>query len=209
MKIASLIVSALLVLSSLAQPSVAQLKLNEILADPTTDWNGDGSVSSKLDEWVEIANVGGSSIDLAAYRISDLSAGVEFRFALSGELAPGAVRVIYGSEVNDWQQANGVGAFGFSLNNSGDTLYLYRINGSDTTVVDELAYGSADMADDRAVGRYPSGDGDWVIFDGLNPLASGGGFGATGCVPSPGLPAECTTPVDLSSWGRIKSQFNN
>ena len=31
----------------------AQLLLNELIADPASDWDGDGSVGSRADEWVE------------------------------------------------------------------------------------------------------------------------------------------------------------
>lgn len=195
-----------LVLSSLAPDSVAQIRLNEILADPGTDWDGSGEIDSKNDEWVEIANTGTSSVDLSTLRLSDLSAGTDFRFALSGTLAPGQVRVVYGSEVVAWQQANGVSAFGLSLNNSGDTVYLYSIAGVETTLVDSYAYTTNEVKDDRAAGRLPNGTGPWVIFDGLNPY-TGTDFIATGCMPSPGAGTECATPTQDMSWGRVKSQY--
>ena len=117
-------------LSSLAPAGAAQVKLNEMIADPNSDWDGDGVVNSKLDEWVEIINTSSNTVDLGVYRITDLSAGKAFRFALSGTIAPGQTRVIFGAEVVAWQNANSVSAFGFSLNNGGDTGYLYR-RGSD------------------------------------------------------------------------------
>jgi hypothetical protein len=200
---------ALIALSSLAPAGAAQIRLNEILADPASDWDGDGTTSSKNDEWVEIANVGTSTVDLAGYRLTDLSAGKDWRFALSGTLAPGAVRVFYGSEVTAWQSANGVGAFGLSLNNSGDTVFLYRVAGSDTTVADSYAYVSVEVLDDRSVGRMPSGDGEWVLFDGLNPYSGTPPPTATGCLPSPGGTTECATPVEKTSWSKVKSQYKS
>ena len=101
-----------LLVVALAPASVAQVRLNEILGDPGTDWNGDGTVDSKLDEWVEIVNVGTSPVDLSIYRISDASAATDFRFALSGMIGPGEVKVYFGSDVVAWQAANGVGQFG-------------------------------------------------------------------------------------------------
>jgi hypothetical protein len=197
---------AIFALSSLAPEGAAQIRLNEILADPASDWDGDSVTGSKEDEWVEIANTGGSSVDLSAFRLTDLSAGTDFRFALSGTLGPGQVRVIFGSEVVAWQQANGVGAFGLSLNNSGDTVYLYSISGTDTSVVDSYAYATNQVKDDRAVGRMPNGTGAWVIFDGLNPY-TGTEYTATGCIPSPGSGTDCATPTQDMSWGRVKSQY--
>jgi hypothetical protein len=199
---------AIFALSSLAPAGVAQIRLNEVLADPVSDWDGDSVTGSKNDEWVEVTNVGASAVDLSAYRLSDLSAGTDFRFALSGTLAPGESRVFFGSEVVAWQSANGVGAFGLSLNNSGDTVYLYSIVGTDTSVADSYAYSTNEVADNRAVGRLPNGPGSWVLFDGLNPY-TGTDFTSTGCLPSPGSSTECATPTEETSWGRVKSKYNS
>lgn len=194
------------VLSSLAPIGAAQVRLNEILADPDSDWDGDSITDSKADEWVEVTNIGGSTINLADYRLSDLSAATDFRFALSGTLAPGEMAVFMGSAVVAWQQANGVSAFGLSLNNSGDTVYLYSVAGGDTTVVDSYAYTTNEVKDNRAVGRQPAGSGNWVLFDGLNPY-TGTDYVATGCVPSPGGPTDCATKAQEMSWGQVKSQY--
>ena len=196
----------IIALTSLAPDGAAQIRLNEILADPDSDWDGDGTTNSKSDEWVELVNTGGSSVDLSRYRLTDVSAGKDFRFALSGTLAPGGVRVIFGAEVVAWQAANGVGSFGFSLNNSGDTVFLYEIAGTDTSVADSSAYSTNEVKDNRAVGRMPQGTGDWVLFDGLNPY-TGTDFVATGCVPSPGGVTDCATPTEQTSWGRVKSKY--
>ena len=208
MKYVAFLLVALSAITSLAPTGAAQIRLNEVLADPARDWDGDGQVSSKLDEWVEIVNIGSSSVDLSRYRISDASAGIDWRFALAGTLAPGAVRVVFGSEVVAWQSANGVGQFGFSLNNGGDTVSLYEVVGSDTTEVDSYQYASSWVADDRSVGRHPIGSGIWVVFDGLNPF-SGTDPSPTGCMPSPGTTTQCTTPVELSTWGTIKSRYKD
>ncbi|MGD8869061.1 MAG: lamin tail domain-containing protein [Gemmatimonadales bacterium] len=198
--------AVMVVLSSLAPTGAAQIRLNEIMADPDSDWDGDSVTGSKEDEWVEVTNIGGSTVDLSAYRLTDLSAGTEFRFALSGALAPGEAAVFYGSAVVAWQQANGVSAFGLSLNNSGDTVFLYEVNGTDTTVVDSYAYATNEVRDNRSVGRMPEGTGNWVIFDALNPY-TGSDYVATGCTPSPGAGTDCATPTKEMSWGRVKSEY--
>jgi len=207
MKYVAFFISCLIVLASLAPRAAAQVRLNEILADPATDWNGDGTVDSKLDEWVEIVNAGSTPVDLSLYRISDASAGESFRFALSGTLAPGEVKVYYGSDVVAWQAANGVSQFGFSLNNSGDTVSLYQVNGADISVADAQAYVTAEVANDRSFGRLPSGSGGWVIFDGLNPYTGAQPPVATGCNPSPGGTVACPTPTQASTWGRVKALY--
>ncbi len=208
MKYVAFFVVALCALSSLAPAGAAQIRLNEILADPATDWDGDGEINSKLDEWVEIMNVGSSTVDLSNLRLTDESSGTEWRYVLSGTLAPGEVVVIFGSEVVAWQKANGVPAFGLSLNNGGDTVYLYEEAGGQSSIADSRTYASAEVTDDRAPGRMPPGTGEWVVFDGLNPY-SGSAFTSTGCVPSPGATPQCTTPVETSSWGTLKSRYQN
>lgn len=199
---------ALCAISSLAPAGAAQIRLNEILADPASDWDGDGEVDSKLDEWVEVINVGTSTVDLSRFRLSDESAGTEWRYVLGGTLAPGEVLVIYGSQVVAWQNANGVAAFGLSLNNGGDTVSLYEEAGGSTSVADARTYTSIEVADDRSSGRLPNGGGEWVVFDGLNPY-TGTAFTPTGCLPSPGQASQCPTPVETSSWGSVKSRYSN
>ncbi len=187
----------------------AQIRLNEILADPASDWDGDGEVNSKTDEWVEIINTGSSGIDLSNLRLGDISGGYDWRFAFSGSLGPGEILVVYGSQVVQWQIENGVSTYGLSLNNSGDTVYLYRLTGSDTTVADSYGYQSHEVLDDRSVGRKPDGFGEWIIFDALNPYSGTKPPFGTGCNPSPGLPTACATPVESTTWGLVKSLYMN
>jgi hypothetical protein len=208
MKYVAFFLFGLLIVAAFAPASVAQIRLNEILADPGVDWDGDGVVDTKLDEWVEIMNTGGEAVDLAKYRISDAAAETEFRFALSGTLGPGEVRVYYGSEVVAWQAANGVSQLGLSLNNAGDTVFLYQVNGPDILVEDTRVYAAAEVLDDRSNGRLPQGTGGWVIFDGLNPYKGAQPPIPTGCSPSPGKEPDCpTTPTHSSTWGKIKSLY--
>jgi hypothetical protein len=209
MRFVAFLLPFILATVALAPAGAAQVKLNEILADPNSDWDGDGGVNSKLDEWVEIINAGSSAVDLGSYRLTDASAGTEFRFALSGTLAPGETRVYYGAEVVAWQSANGVSTYGLSLNNGGDTVYLYRIAGADTSVADSYAYDANQTRDDRAVGRLPDGDEGWVIFDGLNPYTGSDFPVASGCQPSPGARAGCLTPNEVSTWGRVKAHYSD
>jgi len=194
---------ALVVVSSLAPHTAAQVLINEILADPASDWNGDGSLDAKNDEWVELINTGSNPVDLSRYRVGD---AVSWRYAPGGTLAPGQIVVLYGSDVVAWQQAHGVGAFGLSLNNSGDTVRLCEIGASDTTVADTWTYGSGEVRDDRSIGRRPDGSAAWVVFDALNPY-SGSALPASGCMPSPGLSVQCALPVKETSWGALKSMY--
>lgn len=209
MKHVAIFVSCLLV-CILSVTSVAQVRLNEILADPASDWDGDSSVDSRSDEWVEIVNVGGSLVDLSSLRLGDLSGGTSWRYGFDGSLAPGAVHIVYGSEAVAWEQANGFPAFGLSLNNGGDTVFLFDLSGGDTLIVDQYTYANFEVVDDRAAGRKPDGTGPWEIFDALNPYSGSTLPLGNGCLPTPGENNTCTTsvPVEQSTWGAIKAMYH-
>ncbi|UCG52951.1 MAG: lamin tail domain-containing protein [Candidatus Latescibacterota bacterium] len=189
--------------------SFAQLLLNEILADPGTDWDGDGSVGSRADEWIEVINAGTSSIDLSSYRLGDLSGGYAWRFGFSGTLEPGGVIVVHGSAAQTWQSENGFPAMGLSLNNSGDTVFLYAIQGGDTLIADSYAYAPHEVQDDRATGRMDSDRSEWRVFDGLNPYTGEDPPLGTGCYPTPGLLNTCVpqVPAEGATWGAVKQTY--
>ena len=194
---------ALLTLSAPAAP--CDILLNEILAGPARDWNGDGVVSARDDEWIELWNQGPGSVDLSSFYVSD--ADSTERFAFSGVLGPGEVRLVFGAQAVDWQRANGRSVAGLSLNNSGDTVRLWKIVGPDTVLVDAYAYKSHEGANDRASGRYPDG-GPWILFDGLDPYTGSLNPSGTGCLPTPGASNTCpATPAEPLSWGRMKSLY--
>jgi hypothetical protein len=205
------LIVAALVAAAVPSQSFAQLVLNEILADPASDWDGDGAVGSRADEWVEVTNAGTSSIDLSKYRLGDLSGGTTWRFGFSGTLEPGGVVVVYGSTAQTWQSENGFPAMGLSLNNSGDTVSLYAIEGTDTLVVDAYAYVTHEVVDDRATGRPADSPGEWRVFDGNNPYDGEVPPLGTGCFPSPGTANTCgpQVPVKGATWGVIKHTYEN
>ena len=179
------------------------LRLSEILAGPARDWDGDGAYDSRSDEWVEVINNGPTPLDLAPYRIADADSTI--RYELSGTLLPGGVSLVMGSAAVAQQRALGHTATGLSLNNSGDTILLFRI-GTDTTLVDTHHYGSIEAASDRSAGWIDDTAG-WVLFDKLNPYGGAGEPKGTGCTPTPGAKNACTTPVTKTTWGKIKEAF--
>jgi len=196
-----------LLLTVSARPTGAQpaLTLNEFLAGPARDWDGNGVVSTRDDEWIEVLNPGPSALDLTGFLITDDDSLP--RYALSGSLAPGARRVIYGREAYDWERANGFPAFGLSLNNTGDRVMLWQTAGGETLLVDSYLYAAHEAGADRAVGRLPDG-GSWALFDGLNLYTGSAPPPGTGCLPSPNAPNSCgVTPVAPVSWGRVKAFY--
>jgi hypothetical protein len=163
---------ALLAGASTARP---ELVLNEVLPAPASDWNGNGSFSSQDDEWVEIFNPGPGTVELSEYFVADALGAASPRAGAAGPLAPGEHLFLTGEMAADWESAQGVPAVGLSLNNSGDTVYLFRGSGGTATAVDSVTWSGSDP--DVALGRLPDGGG-WTGFD---LLASG-----SGTQPTPG-----------------------
>jgi len=85
----------------LCAPAGAQVVINEILADPARDWDGDGGYNFRNDEWIEIINLGDAAVDLSAYLLADGDDGPAFRYGFSGLLTPGEVLVVFGSDRAD------------------------------------------------------------------------------------------------------------
>jgi len=188
-----------------ARAQVGQgLALSEILASPARDWNGDGVFDARKDEWAEIWNSGAGPVDLSAYRLADADSTIRYEF--SGSLAAGSVALVLGSMAEDQQRGLGHTVTGLSLNNAGDTVILFHIEGTDTVAVDSRKYGSIEGANDRSVGRM--GDaGTWVLFDGLNKYTGSGDPKGTGCNPTPGGRNGCPSDAVGTTWGKIKALY--
>lgn len=201
-----LLAAAAVPLAAPAARAQSPLVINEILAGPARDWDASGAFSSRDDEWIELKNVTGSPLTLDGWFITDGDSIP--RYALTGTLAAGAHRLVFGRESYDWERATGHPAFGFSLGNSGDQVILWQVTGPDTTVADVYTYRSHEAAADRAVGRTPDGGAVWSLFDGLNLYTGTLIPGTTGCVPSPGTPNVCGgTPAHEATWGRVKALY--
>lgn len=202
-----------LAVSTFVPPSIAtaQIALNEVLADPASDWDGDGTVDPKGDEWVEIINLGDATVDLADYWLRDDSSRLP-DYGLSGQLAPGAVRIVFGSEVIAWQHERGWLETGFGFNNSGGdrAFLLYGPYSEELAyeILEQIWIGSHEADDDRSSGRDPV-TGEWVLFDGLNPYHGTATPQGTGCEPSPAVPNICQLPVadQQTSFGQLKAIF--
>lgn len=199
------IAACFIVMVSLSPACRAQVVINEILADPATDWDGDGIFNFRDDEWIEVANIGEVPIDLSAYLVADGEEGPVWRYGFAGLIGPGEVRAVFGSESKAWEQANGFPVYGLSLNNVGDRLVLFRVTGEDTVLVDEYTFTDHAAEDDRSVGREVGTTGTWGIFDALNPCSASCDPPGNGCVPTPGSTNECITSTSAESWGSIKA----
>src|SRR5437867_7097264 len=188
-----------------ADSTAATLMLNEFMAGPARDWDGNGTFSSRDDEWIEVFNAGATPVDLSAFVITDGDSIP--RYAPTGTLSPGAWLLVFGRESVDWERANGFPAFGFSLANTGDRVMLWQVVAGDTLLVDSYAYTSHQAASDRSVGRLPDGGG-WSLFDALNPYTGSTAPLGNGCLPSPGRSDLCgTTGTAKITWGKLKALY--
>ncbi len=190
----------------------AGLCLNEIMADPASDWDGSGAYSSRDDEWVEIYNSGPGHIDLGEYLLSDDAGLLTCGFTAGDALAAGEARVIFGGQSVAWQQGHGQPAYGFRLSNDGDTVILWQVAGSDTLLVDSHTFNTYEAEDDRSTGRNPDGVGVWEIFDALNPYTGSTPPPGNGLAPTPGAPNAGDPPpvtVESYTWGNVKALFHH
>jgi len=192
-------------------PARAELIINEVLADPQRDWDGDGVLDYKGDEWIEVLNTGYDVEDLTQYYLRDIY-GSDPHLQLEGLLRPGEVKVFYGSEAMAWQIVHGYSDYGFALNNTGETVELLRALDQEDPpsfeVVDSVTLLAHETQDDRSSGWAQEGGG-WVLYDALNPYGGSLEPGPSGCQPTPGDLNFCIplVPLERRSFGALKSLY--
>lgn len=185
--------------------------INEVLADPATDWNGDGAVDAKNDEWIEVRNIDTVPIDLSDYWLRD-SSGETPDLRLWGVADPGECVVFFGSDSAAWQAANHLVAAGFALNNTGDLVQLLRTIPGTDPVQYELMFAVSVQdhvaEDDRSAG-FDEAHVEWLLFDALNPYPGAVDPVSSGCAPSPGAGNICGGEVAEQTvpFGAVKAAF--
>ena len=107
-------------------PNVAapELKISKVIPNPATDHNGDGEVTARADELVELTNVGTAEADLTGYALTD-NTGVRFTFPAGVVLAAGETLQVLGGGDAEFVAPRGLG-----LNNNGDTVTLIDARGA-------------------------------------------------------------------------------
>lgn len=158
--------------------------IHEIHADPhpsAGDANGDGSISSTQDEFVELANTTWEEVDISGWTLSD-GVGVRHVFAAGTVVPPREAVVVFSGGAPSGAFGN-AGASGLvftastgslGLNNTGDTLTLADASSATVQVV---SFGS-EGGKDESLTRSP---------DLTNaPLVAHTGVSATGARWSPG-----------------------
>ncbi len=157
-----------------ATTSPAQVILNEILA------NEPGSTTSK--EFVELVNVGGSSIDISGWSIWDATTK-RHTFASGTVLGAGKAIVVFGASSGiPTGLTNAVGASTGQLNlaNGGDTVTVK--NAGSTNVTAYTYPSSLAGTDGVSMNRSPdtSATGSFVLHTKVSTLASSAGKRANG-----------------------------
>ncbi len=168
----------------LALATSGDLVINELLADATVDGdpNADGSTDSVEDEFVEIANLAGVSVDLGGVTIveNDWSTYLpRHTFAEGTVLKAGEAIVVFGGGDVSNMSADNVSyvtadnedpgtQYGLSLLDSGETVRLVAADGKET--ITSLAYGSASIdgtvpsASDESITLDPDVSGDTYVL---------------------------------------------
>lgn len=143
--------------------STGDLVINEFMASNVDTIESD---SGKFSDWIEIYNAGDSTVDLAGWTITD-DLSVPTKHTL-GDLSiePGGFLLLWAS---DDEEEEGVTHLGFHLNVEGESIGLYRPDG---TASDSVEYDA--QAEDLSAARVPDGSSSWVITDDPTPGESNG-----------------------------------
>ncbi len=91
--------------------------LNEFLAQPRADWNGDGKTDSG-DGFIELRNLSTTSISISGYRLDDQEGGSLPYTIKETTMQPGTRKVFFASET------------GILLSTGGDSVRLFKSSGS-------------------------------------------------------------------------------
>ena len=132
---------------SQAAPARAQLALNEIYATP----------ESGATEWLEIYNFSDAPVDLSGWQIAELTSNTIKNYepiaASEATLSTHGFLVVTPAKL--------------TLNNGGDTIYLF---GPDGAQADTITYPK--LTSSQACARQPDGSGGWNVVDTPTPGAT-------------------------------------
>lgn len=186
-----------LVLMAAPTPAGAVVLINEVLADPAGDANGDGLVHSTQDEFVELVNTGSSPVTLNHWTLSD-ALQVRHNFD-AGAIIPafGLLVIFGGGSPADLLNAVIASAGTLALNNAGDTVTLRDADGA---LSDLFTFGAAG-GQDVSLTRFPDATGPFVLHTAANGDMFSPGLTVTGQSslphpePEPSLPPPSGLPA--------------
>jgi hypothetical protein len=164
------------------------LIINEFLAKPDVDVNGDGFYDFYDDEFVEVYNNTSNDLDISGYKLND-SGSTRHVFPSGSEIPAGEVIVVFGGGTPTnlpciTQIASNGGLY---LNNSGDTISILDTS---SVVVTSYSYGS-EANSDQSLGRDLDITGDFKKHSEItgNPVDF-----------SPGRYNETNIPFSAVTW---------
>ncbi len=144
-------------------PAVAKAEpvLNEILANPSADMNGDGVRHGSEDEFVEIVNAGGEPLNLAGWTLSD-GYGLRHVFPNGSVVPPGGAIVVFGGGSPRLEAGTTIvqvaSRKALGLNNGGDSVSLSDLDGRAVTRVEYRSGLLAGESWQRTVDGDPKAD---------------------------------------------------
>lgn len=132
--------------STLEKPN---LVLNEILSDPDGDANGDGTIDTSDDEFLEFVNIGNSDLDISDWVIYDETSD-RHTFPSNTVLKPYQSIVIFdgGTPSGNFGGSIVQTAGNLSLNNSGETITVKDDSGN--TLIEENYSGASNESETRS-----------------------------------------------------------
>lgn len=146
-----------------------ELFINELLA---ANHNGIVDNAGQMEDWFEIYNPNPYPVNIAGYYFTDNPSN-PMKFQVP-EGSPDVTTVPAGGWLLFWADEDGTqGAnhTSFRLNNQGETLQMFGLDGF--TMVDEVQFGL--IPDDFSFGREEDGAPNWILFEGPTPEASNNG----------------------------------
>lgn len=148
---------------SIASPPVGDVVLNELLASNTANT---ADQDNEYDDWIELYNNTGSTINLGGYYLSDnIDNLLKWQIPSGTSITGNGYLIIWADD--DTSQA-GLHA-NFKLASAGETLFLVNPSG---TIIDQVFFPT--QTTDIAYGRFANGSGNfqqlWPTFNGENLL---------------------------------------
>lgn len=118
------------------------------------------------EDWIELYNAGDEAVDVGGWTITDDLSVPTKHTLISAVIEPGEFLLLW---ADDDEEEFGAGHLGFHLAATGESIGLYRPDGSVSDSVDFEA-----QAPDLSAARIPDGSADWVITDEPTPGESNG-----------------------------------
>jgi spore coat protein CotH len=133
----------------------SDLHLNDLM---TVNYGTIADNMGDYDPWVELYNLGPGLVSTSGLFLTDDS-DVPNKWALPTQnLDDGEFMLLW----LDGESSEGADHASFSINLEGGDLYLYLRQGSSYVLVDSVSYPELDI--DTSFGRFPDGDGMWLIL---------------------------------------------